>query len=565
MKRRKFLHTVGATAPLAVVARTAAADPVSDSTVRPREPRVFMSDDGRHGAPLYQFAPTLEPADHAFVLDQLVSSGVDTLIYFAGLEGGVALYDSQVAQKWGDNVVKWTHPVWYRAARHLQQLIADGHDPLKLLCDRCREKGIWFIASNWIGLHGGTREVDGGHGRKSDFVFDNPRFQVGAETDPRAEYVAPARFSFLNAEVRRERLAVFGELLSRYETDGIELNLVDYVPFCKFSQVELLAPLLTKWLGEVRALARKAEETQGRRKRIYARLPARPAAWKVLGYDVSAWVAEELIDGLICLNALMEDPMDQAPDISAAINLTRGTNCRVLVALNDTLGRQFERYATAPMTWAAAANAYDQGADGFGISNYHSSPNGWPWTAEEYEKLRLLGHPDLLARADKLYHVRSMARGDSDRYWLPGVMPLLPKTLEENKPVVGQLRIADDLPRQNALGKVDKVRLRVRLTSIEPSLNDVRIELNGRPLPDSLLKLTDLTYRLFQNGAINPYGYVYEYELPAGWYPVRGDNTVTVTLTKRDPNADFTLQVYDIDCAITYRVHRHFERSPIDY
>lgn len=565
MKRRKFLQTVGATAPLAVVAQTAGADPASVSTVRPREPRVFMSDDGRHAAPLYQFAPTLEPADHTFILDQLVSSGVDTLIYFAGLEGGVALYDSQVAQKWGDNVVKWKHPVWYRAARHVQQLVADGHDPLELLCDRCREKGIWFIAGNWIGLQGGKREVDGGNGRKSDFVFDNPQFQVGAEKDPRTEYVDPSRFSFLHAEVRRERFRVFEELLSRYESDGIELNLVDLIPFCKFRQVELLAPLLTKWLRELRVVARKAEQAQGRRKRIYARIPSQPDAWKVLGYDVATWVKDELIDGLICLPAMMEDPMDQAPDISMAVQLTRDTKCRVLAALNDTLGRQFERYATAPMTWAAAANAYDQGADGFGISNYHHSPNGWPWTAEEYEKLRLLGHPDLLATADKVYRVRSVPRGNSGGYWLPGVMPLLPQTLDEHKPVVAQLRIADDLPRWDALGKVDSVRLRVRLTNIEPSLNDVRIELNGRPLPDTLLKLTDVTYRLYQLGAVNPYGYVYEYRLPAEWYPKRGGNTVKVTLTKRDPNVDFTFQVYDIDCAINYRVHRHFESSPVDY
>ena len=207
MKRRKFIQTLGATAPIVAVANSAAAPPAADTTSRPNEPRVFVSDDGRHGAPLYQFAPTLEPADHAFVVDQLVSSGVDTLIYFAGLEGGVALYDSRVAQKWGDNVVQWKHPVWYRAARHLQQLVADGHDPLRLLCDRADEKGIWLIAGNWIGLQGGTRAVDGGFGRKSDFVFDNPKFQVGMENDPRAEYVDPARFSFHSGHTHRVNIS----------------------------------------------------------------------------------------------------------------------------------------------------------------------------------------------------------------------------------------------------------------------------------------------------------------------------------------------------------------------
>ncbi|MCH2213122.1 MAG: hypothetical protein MK110_17590 [Fuerstiella sp.] len=565
MKRRKFIQTIGTTAPIAAAANAAETVPDAVAVTRTEEPRVFVSDDGRHAAPLYQFAPELEPADHAFVLDQLVGSGVDTLIYFAGLEGGVALYDSRVVQKWGDNVVKWKHPVFYRAARHIQQLIDDGYDPLKVLCDRAHEKRVWLIAGNWVGLQGGDRTIDGGFGRKSDFVYDNPNFQVGTENDPRAEHVDPARFSFLHAKVRKERLSVFEEMLTRYETDGIELNLVDFAPFCLFSQAGQLSEVLTTWLRDLKVIAQRAEQRQGRRKRIYARIPSHPDAWKVLGYDVAGWVEGKLVDGFICLPALMEDPMDQAPDISEIVRLTRGTSCRVLTALNDTLGRQFEGYATAPMTWAAAANAYDQGADGFGISNYHHSPNGWPWTAEEYEKFRLLGHPDLLATADKLYRAPSMPRGISDGYWLPGVMPLLPQVLEQNQPVETQLRIADDLSKWEALGRVSSVRLRVRLTNIEPSLNEVRIELNGRQLPDRMLKLTDLTYRLYELGAVNPYGFVYEYELPAEWYPNRGNNTVTVTVAEYDPDIDFMFQVVDIDIVVNYCVHRHFERSPAAY
>ena len=65
---------------------------------------------GAHAAPLYQFAPPLTPEGFLATVDQLVGSGFDTLVYFAGLEGGVALYDSQVSQKWGDNVDTWKQP-----------------------------------------------------------------------------------------------------------------------------------------------------------------------------------------------------------------------------------------------------------------------------------------------------------------------------------------------------------------------------------------------------------------------------------------------------------------------
>ena len=65
---------------------------------------MFIFDDGRHLAGLYQFQPPLAPADVTLNVDQLVDSGVDTLIYIAGLVVGSVLYDSRVAQKIGDNV-----------------------------------------------------------------------------------------------------------------------------------------------------------------------------------------------------------------------------------------------------------------------------------------------------------------------------------------------------------------------------------------------------------------------------------------------------------------------------
>ena len=530
------------------------------------EPRVFMFDDGRHAASLYQFEPPLDPSDFTLNVDQLADSGVDTLIYFAVLEGGVVMYDSHVAQKWGDNVVKWTHTVWYRAGRNIQQLVADGHDPLKLLCDRCHEKGLWFIPSNPVTLSGGDRATDGGLGRKSDFVYDHPRFQVGEEEDSRASDVSPTRFSFLHPEAREERFRVSEELLACYETDGIELNMTDFVPFCKFSEVEQLAPVMTQWLRDLRRVARKAEQARGRRKRIYVRIPAHPDAWQVLGYDVPRWISEKLVDGLICQPGLTQGPVDQDPDLSGAVDLVRGTECRLLVAFQNVLGRQLKQYATPPIIWAAAANAYAQGADGFGIGDAHWTPNGWPWLRDEYQTLRLLGHPEMLAAADKLYRVRSEARSGTKGYnWAPGVSPALPRTLIEGEPVEVRLRMSDDLAHWHALGRVESVCLRVRLTGLEPSLNNVRIELNGQHLPDSILVLNDLNYRLISTGAVGPYGQVYEYHLTPEYYPQPGHNTVKITLMKRDRNIENSFEVYDVDCAIRYRLHRSFKREPIDY
>ena len=136
------------------------------------EPKIFNIDDGRHMAALYQFQPPLRAADLTLNLDQMVSSGMDTLVYIAGLIGGSVLYDSKVAQKIGDNVDRWVHPVYYRTARSVQRLVADGIDPLKLLCDRANEKGLWLLASAWNTVTGGLREPYIWEGGNSDFAIN---------------------------------------------------------------------------------------------------------------------------------------------------------------------------------------------------------------------------------------------------------------------------------------------------------------------------------------------------------------------------------------------------------
>ena len=267
MKRRHFLQALSMAAPGAALVPPAAASAAkhhqeTTANGKSKEPRVFFYDDGRHYSGLYQFAPPLEAADLTYAVDQLVDSGVDTLLYSAGLEGGAVQYGSQVAQKWGDNVDVWVHPIFYRASRNLQQLVADGNDPMRILAERCHQKGIWFIPTCPVCIIGGGAESERGYGRKSDFVFDNPQFYVGEDDHPQAELLGrmfgTGRLNFLHAEVRRERFQIFEELLARYESDGVELDLSldnEFGPFCRFGEVAQLAPVLTQWIRDIREVA----------------------------------------------------------------------------------------------------------------------------------------------------------------------------------------------------------------------------------------------------------------------------------------------------------------------
>ena len=576
MKRRNFLRTLGASAPAALAANPASG-PASDLSAA--EPRVFFYDDGRHASALYQFAPPLTPEDLASSVDQLVASGVDTLIYSAGLEGGVVQYDSESGEVWGDNVEIWSHPIFYRAARNLRQLISNGHDPMKILCDRAHEKALLFMPTLPLCIVGGDRAEDQGYGRKSNFVYDHPEFYVGPDSHLNARHLGrffgPARLSFLRREVRQERFRLFEELLVRYETDGVEVDLSidnEFGPFCRFSEVGWLATVLTEWLRELRQAAARAEADQSRRKRIYVRIPAGDErTWGIPGFDVVLWVNEGLVDGLICISAGKKETaqdqrlfLDQHLELKSVVELTRGTDCRVLMGMRGFLGRQLDTYATPAMIHAAASLGYAQGAHGFGLCDGMWAPNGWPWADENYQTLRLLGHPDLLASADKHYVARSLARGtDNTEGLFPVEGPILPRRVIEGESIRVRLNVADDLPRWSSEGRVDRVRLAIRLTNFELALDEIEVQWNGELLPESSRLESDLHFRVLPNAVVGPYGYALEYELKEAQYPVAGENSVEVRLVRRDPKINAPVELYAIDLFIKYLRHRHFRARPL--
>ena len=571
MKRRQFLQTHAAGLPTAPASPTASGPGTQQARRDPTGlPRVFLFNDGRHAGGLDSFEPPVTAEDHVFIADQLAGSGVDALVLFAGGAHGTVLYPSRVADLWGATVKRWNHYVWARTGRVLRQLIADGHDPLKLLCDQCHSNGLLMIASAWISLHGASRETHENLGRWSSFALDHPQFQVGEDPDPRGAGIMKTRFSLLHAEVREERFRLLSEMLSDYETDGVELNLTFAMPYCRFSEVDRLVSLLTQWLRDLRLVADRAQNLQKRPKHIYARIPAHPEAWRMVGYEVETWISEKLVDGLFCESSYTEEEgVDQDVDLAPVVALTRGTRCRVYYAFHTNLFRQFARSATPAMIWAAAANAYDQGVDGFAIADHVWTPNGWPWTPREYETLRLLGHPELLAHADKHYLVRSDIREEASVGWLPGRSTQLPKELAPGELCGVSFRVADDLDRRHGLGRLKSVVLRVRFGDIIPNYDRVAVEFNGQKLPEAILEKVDMTYRLVDQRStahsITPYGYAYDYHLSPTHFPKKGRNFLTVKLLKRDPNISGNLSVERVDCRIEYRRHRHFEARPIQY
>lgn len=558
--RRKFLQALGAAAPAPLFAPTAGLAAKASRTIADVEPRLFLRDDFHS---LAGISPPLEKSDVTKTVDVLAGSSVNTLIFSLGSRGGMCLYDTKVGQMHSTNVTKWTHPVNYRDALHMRQLATEGWDRPQLFCDRCHEEGILFFASAPLNIGADTTDRSRGLGRTSDFVFNNPQLRVGVDSDPRAQHVSPTRLNFMRPEVREERLRIYEEFLTRYETDGVEVQ-SEVLPLCQYRETTRCAPLLTEWFRRLKAIAIKAEKAQRMRKRVYARVPTNPKVWEVVGFEVKTWIAENLVDGLICSPS---DPelFDQDLDLAPVVGLARDSGCRILVECGTSIQRRRESRVTPSMLWGAAANAYHQGANGFGINDMVRSQE-ISYLDDMYASLRPLASPERLATADKTYHVRDLPKNPSSfGTGLPGTDPVLPRILELGKPQSIPLRIADDLPRWTALDRVSSVRLRIRLNALEPSLNELKFELNGQPIPETHLEITDLNYRFVNEGVAYQGSHIFDFELGPDHYPKRGKNVVTITLVRRDPDVEMEFQIQDVDCVVEYHHHRHFGRDPIDY
>jgi hypothetical protein len=421
-------------------------------------PRIFVYDDGRHASPLYQFAPPLTPDDIVFTVDQFAGSGADTVIVSAGLEGGPVHYATKHGQLWGANVEKWEHLIFYRASRNLHQLVADGHNPMQLMCDRAHQASMFCIPTLPLCIVGqpDLRSMRG-LGRTSDFAYE-ARYHVGPEDDragPQPVLLTrmfkEERLDFMLPAVRAERFALFSELLADNPTDGVEVDLSlnnEFGPLTKLSRCQAELPaVLTGWLRELRAVADDAQRRQGRRKLLYVRFPAAAEeTWELLGLDVRAWVSEQLVDGLVVITTVKkqtpEDPLvgnDQSPHLAPIIALCAGTSCRVLAGYTTIMTRPQASDATPPMIHAAALNCYAAGSDGFGIATGMWAPNGWPLTATEYATLRTISRPEVLATSHKIYRAWALnTGGDADAETLlppppnalPGERPPQPRAVE---------------------------------------------------------------------------------------------------------------------------------------
>ncbi len=541
------------------VPHTPTTSSLEKSTMGQKNEVIFYTD-GRHSS-VYIYEPPMDERIYTAPLDELVDLGIDTITYAVG-DCRVLLYDTKAGERWGHNVDKTNHIIWYRTVRNLEQFIADGHDPLRVVCARAHELGFAFVPSFILGMQYQER-AEATDCRCSNFCFDHPQYQVGPEPDfPEARWDDATRFSYAIEEVRRNRLAVIEELVGAYETDGIELNLFDYAPFLARSEIAEHTDTFTQFIRDVRTLCSKAAEKQGRPKRLLLRVGAALSGAKALGIDLETLIREEIADVVLAMSPHKLEMAEPHPrGIAELVEAARGTNVKIIASVGLTISHDTHDKATREMQVAQAANGYAAGAQGTFFHTYY--PCGYPYSDSDLANLRFMGHPELLAHKDKHFFVRQGPNTADDSPGDYGQPHPLPVELVVGEPGITQAPyVADDLAVWQSKGQLARCELRVRLFEFIDG-DTFELYFNETLIPRAHQEWLDWTYSVRPmpgNTRLTRHYWISVDLLRRGPLPALGENALRVDLKSHDARMVTPVLLHDIELVVDYRDHRHAPR-----
>ena len=512
------------------------------------KPKIVYYHDGRHPH-IYRYEPPMYPEEYQACVDELATTSVEALM-FGLAEGRTMLHDTRAGELWGHNVDKWDHLVFKRAHQNAKGLIDAGFDPLRLVCERGREKGV-LIYPTLLVQNGGGEFCPV---RCSNFRFDNPHLEVGARGDLDPGLPGVTGLDFKHPEVRDERFAIVEEAVNEYPVDGFELNLnyQDALLFFHPDEVEAGRATMTDWIGRIHEEVRRS----GDGRELAIRVPLSLEDCAGIGFDPEEWIRLGIVDVLAPEPVTGPQRLDPNLDFTPYLKAAAGTKTRILAVLHARVGNDRIGDGPVAMTRAAACNYWDQGVDGLYVAQWFQQ---WPYEGQFYEKLRELPHPDIMAARDKYYYVPT----EIDTPWNPLTPTALPAVMELNEPAEARFVISDDLRHWHERGRVHEVLLRAGISNVT-EIDRIRFDLNGAELPGRICRRINQAYRM--NAPRHRSGptcwFVFRLE-PEQW-PARGENRLAATLTRRDEHLLGEVLLRDLELEIKYLMGKSFHRDSVD-
>lgn len=517
----------------------------TDST----SPKLILNDDGSNF--LYA-ADDVDAQDLRAYLSRLEDTQVDMVCYCVAFGGYVTYYESEVAEPVGTGFALGQDVKQLRWARNRGRLRDQVGDYIGYVFSVLSEMGIPAVASFRMNdAHMSSDSVGPVAGR---FWMNHPEWRLG---EPYGYYASCLDYSAPQVREYLRRLIL--EVLGKFpDIAGIELDAMRSPFFFRPDEGVDKAPLMTEFIAQIREdLDQVAADRGGRPYLLRVNLPRSPRLCLETGLDVAAWTAEGLVDAISpgCYNTDFQIPIEQWRGVV-------GDQVSLHAYLNCSPGAG--RYLSLEEYRGAAANAWDEGADGIYLFNFPcldelaflvpTAPDRRPFPPPPFgaqcwhpdlsharDALRELGDPDRLARASKRYLF----------YTLPAVYRHYVQeraSIERLVPEPAELhwRCADD-PKEAVSYQLD-----VKLVGV--TLNDgFAFQLNGQPVGAERIK------RLHAANGRDPRVHP-ERLAPYSQYTIdpdpndlrKGANTLTVSITCGDQDLLGPIEVRELEVSVAF-------------
>jgi len=250
-----------------------------------------------------------------------------------------------------------------------------GGDPVRDTLDACRTFGKDFFVSYRMNDQHYVQDLE--WPCHNDFWRDHPEYWLAdSNTSPYKRSRDDVRLhNYLLAPVRDYYYAILEELCTKYDVDGVELDVQRFPRFFHNDKIAEGTKAMTAFVKRIRDLIDRIGAERGKSIKLCVRVPETVAKCEAAGLDVIGWDAAGLVD-MINVSSFYIHTMELGIEEFQA----RTTHAKIYGEMNyvtyqnSKAGKYARRYTTFEIYRASALNLFHRGVDGLSLFNYDYVP-----------------------------------------------------------------------------------------------------------------------------------------------------------------------------------------------